>query len=143
MLTVDPAKRITVDKALKHPWITGFSFDPNDSCASLTETMETLQFTRRRVNRERTLLADAPGLKRVADGGKLKGKAPAVAAISEEGPAENPAELAVGEKAFMKVGGKGGDETLYGSDYEGNGNEEPSREMSPEVVAEVEAAAGA
>lgn len=143
MLTVDPEKRITVDKALKHPWITGYSIDPNDSCASLTETMETLQFTKRRVNRERTLLADAPGLKRVADGGKWKGKAPAVAAISEEGPTENPAESAVGEKAFMRVGGKGGDETLYGSDYEGNGNEEPSREMSPEVVAEVEAAAGA
>lgn len=133
MLVVDPTKRITIEKALKHPWVTGEVWSPNDSCASLAETMETLAFNKRRVERERTLLADAPGLKPakkipVTPG---KGKAPMIPAIPEEtkeeverGRTGNPLSspgMAPGTKAFMAVGGKGGDETLYGSSYMGEG----------------------
>lgn len=131
MLQVDPEKRITVEKALKHPWITQAPFDPTDSCASLTETMETLQFTRRRVDRERTLLSDTPGFKPAKktpvqihqDVAVGKGKGPMIPPIPEEtrdADGEVPSDLAPGTKAFMQVGGKGGDETLYGSSYIGD-----------------------
>lgn len=136
MLVVDPTQRITVERALKHPWITGEVWSARDSCASLTETMETLAVNRRRVERERTLLADlkggkigkkAPGTPGKAPGTPGKGKA-VVAPILEEveeverGRKGKPVSpIAPGTKAFMAVGGKGGDETLYGSSYAGEG----------------------
>lgn len=134
MLVVDPAKRITIDKALRHPWVTGAVWNPNDSCASLTETMETLAFSRKRVERERTLLSDVAGGKVVvgkrAPGTPGKGKATAIASIPEEPkeevergrkgkPVSPQSKMAPGTRAFMHVGGKGGDETLYGSGYGG------------------------
>lgn len=91
---------------------------------------------RRRVERERTLLADlkggkigkkAPGTPGKAPGTPGKGKA-VVAPILEEveeverGRKGKPVSpIAPGTKAFMAVGGKGGDETLYGSSYAGEG----------------------
>lgn len=133
MLVVDPAKRITIDKALRHPWVTGEAWNPNDSCASLTETMETLAFSRKRVERERTLLSEVAGGKvgKRAPGTPGKGKATTtVASIPEEPvedvergrkgkPISSQGKMAPGTKAFMHVGGKGGDETLYGSSYGG------------------------
>lgn len=132
MLVVDPTKRITIDKALRHPWITGEAWSPNDSCASLTETMETLAFSRKRVERERTLLSEVAGGKvgKRAPGTPGKGKAIAIASIPEEPkedvergrkgkPFSPQGKMAPGTNAFMHVGGKGGDETLYGSSYGG------------------------
>lgn len=132
MLVVDPAKRITIDKALRHPWITGEAWNPNDSCASLTETMETLAFSRKRVERERTLLSEVAGGKvgKRAPGTPGKGKTTIIASIPEEPkedvergrkgkPISSQGKMAPGTKAFMHVGGKGGDETLYGSSYGG------------------------
>ena len=60
MLTVDVEKRITIDECLQHPWVldrpwTGIN--PADSTDGLTEGMGQLDFSRRKVQRERTLLS--------------------------------------------------------------------------------------
>lgn len=60
MLTVDVEKRITIDECLEHPWVldkpwTGLN--PADSTDGLTEGMGQLDFSRRKVQRERTLLS--------------------------------------------------------------------------------------
>ena len=62
MLTVDAEKRITIDECLEHPWITtkGYSSAPSvtDSTDGLTGAMGLLDFSKRKVARERTLLSD-------------------------------------------------------------------------------------
>lgn len=58
MLTVDVEKRITVDECLEHPWITGSHYiDPADSTDGLTGRMGELDFSKRKMQRERTLLS--------------------------------------------------------------------------------------
>lgn len=57
MLTVDPEKRITVDECLEHPWMTQKYPSASDSTDGLTGAMGQLDFSRRKVDRERTLLA--------------------------------------------------------------------------------------
>lgn len=60
MLTVDVGKRITIDECLEHPWITveGLEKNPADSTDGLTGAMSDLDFSKRKVERERTLLSD-------------------------------------------------------------------------------------
>lgn len=60
MLTVDVDKRITIDECLEHPWIT--TRTPNapgvsDSTDGLTGAMDQLDFSKRKPQRERTLLS--------------------------------------------------------------------------------------
>jgi serine/threonine-protein kinase Chk2 len=62
MLTVDAEERITIDECLEHPWTTGHDMGPaGESIMSadglLAGRMGELDFTRRRVQRERTLLS--------------------------------------------------------------------------------------
>ncbi|KAI9831285.1 MAG: hypothetical protein M1826_003724 [Phylliscum demangeonii] len=57
MLMVDVNERITVDECLEHPWITQPTAGPNDSTGGLTGAMGQLDFSKRRVERERTLLS--------------------------------------------------------------------------------------
>ena len=80
MLTVDPARRASVDECLAHPWLTRRPFDARaalaaahatagdgaaagagaglgDSSESLTGAMGRLDFTKRKPARERTLLS--------------------------------------------------------------------------------------
>lgn len=57
MLTVDVTKRITVDECLEHPWITGKYPSVSDSTDGLTGAMSQLDFSKRKVERERTLLS--------------------------------------------------------------------------------------
>lgn len=63
MLTVDVDKRITVDECLNHPWITGnldnwqVNVSISDSTDGLTGRMDKLDFSKRKVERERTLLS--------------------------------------------------------------------------------------
>lgn len=64
MLEVNPKRRITVDDALRHPWLTALPFNPGDSCDSLAGGFENLGFVRKKVAHERTLLADAPEFSR-------------------------------------------------------------------------------
>lgn len=64
MLTVDVAKRISIDECLEHPWVRNINFiNPADSTDGLTGRMSTLDFTRRKVQRERTLLANINDIK--------------------------------------------------------------------------------
>ena len=71
MLTVDVDKRITIDQCLEHPWITlkglpGHDFastNPADSTDGLTGAMSDLDFSKRKVERERTLLSDLNSVK--------------------------------------------------------------------------------
>jgi serine/threonine-protein kinase CHEK2 len=60
MLTVDVEKRITIDECLQHPWVLDIPWNginPADSTDGLTEGMNQLDFSRRKVQRERTLLS--------------------------------------------------------------------------------------
>jgi serine/threonine-protein kinase Chk2 len=57
MLTVSVDKRITVDECLEHPWISGKYPSVTDSTDGLTGAMGQLDFARRKVERERTLLS--------------------------------------------------------------------------------------
>jgi serine/threonine-protein kinase CHEK2 len=64
MLTVDVSKRITIDECLEHPWVRNVGYiNPADSTDGLTGRMSVLDFTRRKVQRERTLLANINDVK--------------------------------------------------------------------------------
>lgn len=57
MLTVDVDKRITIDECLEHPWLTRRAINPADSTDGLTGAMDHLDFSKRKISRERTLLS--------------------------------------------------------------------------------------
>ncbi|KAL4933602.1 cytochrome P450 [Aspergillus undulatus] len=57
MLTVDVDKRITVDACLEHPWLTGKYPSVADSTDGLTGALGELDFSKRKIARERTLLS--------------------------------------------------------------------------------------
>ena len=63
MLTVDTEKRITVDECLEHPWVTNREFKLTDSTDGLTGAMDQLDFSKRKVGRERTLLSSINDIK--------------------------------------------------------------------------------
>lgn len=66
MLTVDVEKRITIDECLQHPWVLDTPWtgvNPADSTDGLTEGMGQLDFSRRKVQRERTLLSTINAVK--------------------------------------------------------------------------------
>lgn len=140
MLEVDVHKRFTVDECLEHPWITQRLPDPAasmDSTDGIIGAMGSLDFSKRKVARERTLLsaindvklaqvveiADAQAPVKVFDkntDGKQEHESPPENGMNskanghtvpkEEPPAGNrPAEV------FMELGGKG-DPPLFGHD---------------------------
>ena len=57
MLTVDVDRRITVEECLEHPWVTGKYPSAADSTDGLTGALGRLDFSKRKVERERTLLS--------------------------------------------------------------------------------------
>ena len=68
MLTVDVDKRFTLEDCMNHPWMHGHSagrmnhsngkiINPNDSTGGLVGGIADLDFQKRRVQRERTLLS--------------------------------------------------------------------------------------
>lgn len=63
MLTVDIDKRISIDDCLEHPWITQRGLNPADSTDGLTGAMGELDFSKRKVVRERTLLSSVNDVK--------------------------------------------------------------------------------
>jgi serine/threonine-protein kinase Chk2 len=65
MLTVDVSKRITIDECLEHPWTRNATnnINPADSTDGLTGAMDQLDFSKRKVQRERTLLATMNDIK--------------------------------------------------------------------------------
>lgn len=140
MLEVDVQKRFTVDECLEHPWVTLRLPNPAasiDSTDGITGAMGNLDFAKRKVARERTLLSTINDVKlarvvEIADeqapvkifeknrDGKQEHESPAPNGIGskanghpphkEPTPAANrPAEV------FMGLGGKG-DPPLFGHD---------------------------
>jgi serine/threonine-protein kinase Chk2 len=58
MLTVDIEKRITIDECLEHPWVVNSSYiNPADSTDGLVGELGKLDFSKRKMQRERTLLS--------------------------------------------------------------------------------------
>ena len=143
MLTVEVDKRITIDECLEHPWITQEYAGPNDSTDGLTGAMGHLDFAKRKIQRERTLLSSLNDVKvnQVIDNQadqdpvKIFEKKPAKAAVvgaaaaaAAKGDHHHPhlpqtkapknettptAQRAPAE--FMQLGGKG-DEALFDND---------------------------
>ncbi|KAI9839660.1 MAG: hypothetical protein M1819_002286 [Sarea resinae] len=136
MLTVDVEKRITVWQCLEHPWITQRGLNPGDSTDGLTGAMDHLDFSKRKVQRERTLLSSINDIKvtRVIE---LQPEKPAVKVFEKNQPG-GKAAVAVAPKSkhphksgaprkedtpagkrdpaeFMEMGGKG-EQALFGDD---------------------------
>ncbi len=63
MLTVDVDSRITVDGCLEHPWVTKRGLNAADSTDGLTGAMDQLDFSKRKMGRERTLLSSINDVK--------------------------------------------------------------------------------
>ena len=69
MLTVDVDQRVTVDECLSHPWVTGkldswkLNVSMSDSTDGLTGRMDQLDFSKRKIERERTLLSSINDVK--------------------------------------------------------------------------------
>ncbi len=144
MLTVDVDQRITIDECLKHPWLTQRPFNPADSTDGIVGALDQLDFSKRKVERERTLLSSINNVKvarvievnaenrpvklfeKNADGKRMPTPDDDVLANTngkaamEERPAANQATA-----VFMEMGGKG-DEPLFGDDP-------PSRYKASEV----------
>ncbi|KAJ5899828.1 DNA damage response protein kinase DUN1 [Penicillium taxi] len=57
MLCVDPVKRYTVEQCLEHPWVTEKYPKLTDSTDGLTGALSNLDFSKRKMERERTLLS--------------------------------------------------------------------------------------
>ena len=77
MLTVEPEQRATVEECLEHPWITQKSLDPAasmDSTDGLPGALQKLDFSKRKVARERTLLSSLNSVRvsKVVEDGALK-----------------------------------------------------------------------
>ena len=133
MLTVDAEKRATVDECLEHPWITQKEVSLTDSTDGLTGALGALDFSKRKMARERTLLSsvneikvgqiiqrrDEEGPVKVWDkntDGNVKAQSGEVkkrkGKLSKQ--EETPA-AARDMKEFMAMGGKG-DQPLFGND---------------------------
>lgn len=137
MLTVDVDKRMTVEECLEHPWITRRYLNPADSTDGLTGAMDQLDFSKRKLQRERTLLSSINDIKvsKVIDtqddkipvkvfeknaAGKRIHNNPAKNGVSPKPKPSTPkkedtpaAHRAAQE--FMEMGGKG-DQPLFGND---------------------------
>ncbi|KAK3073856.1 hypothetical protein LTS18_014354, partial [Coniosporium uncinatum] len=129
--------RISIDECLEHPWTTAQDISPNDSTDGLTSAIAQLDFSKRKIHRERTLLSAINDVKisrvidiqsdsqpvkvyeknkgNVSKMGKVIGQANGTTkgmakTLKEDTPAEkrHPEE-------FAKTGGRG-DQPLFGTD---------------------------
>ncbi|KAI9759441.1 MAG: hypothetical protein M4579_002355 [Chaenotheca gracillima] len=135
MLTVEVEKRITIDECLDHPWLTQQPGSLNDSTDGLTGAMDSLDFSKRKVHRERTLLSSINDIKvsQVID--IEPGRSP-IKVFEKNTTAKSPAKSPTPKKLdgataaahkeatpasqrdpqeFMELGGKG-DQPLFGDD---------------------------
>ena len=135
MLVIDPEKRATIDECLEHPWLTNKHISLTDSTDGLTSAIGNLDFSKRKMARERTLLSslNEVEIKTVVDDPKKKQEvkifqknkdakvAAAAAAAKEEAPGAHR-----DTREFMEMGGNG-DQPLYavedGSSIYPNGQE--------------------
>ncbi|KAL9100038.1 MAG: hypothetical protein Q9187_009412 [Circinaria calcarea] len=137
MLTVDVDKRISIEDCLEHPWLTQKTINPGDSADSLAGAMDQLDFSKRKVQRERTMLCTINDIKisKVIDveegkvpikvfeknaNGKrvhnnpVKNGAPGKSKGSTPKKEQSPAAQRE-PREFMEMGGKG-DQPLFADD---------------------------
>lgn len=130
MLTVDVDSRITIDECLEHPWTTAQTINVNDSTDGLTGAISKLDFSKRKVQRERTMLSSINDVKvsRVIQGDE--GQDPVK--IYEKNGIETGTKMSkvdmnkqprpadkLHPDAFIEMGGKG-DRTLYSEEDDGS-----------------------
>ena len=132
MLTVDIDKRISIDDCLEHPWVTQRTINLADSAESLAGAMDDLDFSKRKLQRERTLLSSINDVKiskviefpdenfpvkvyeKNADGKRVHNN-PAKNGVAGNGKKEDVPAANRQAAEFMEMGGKG-DQPLFGND---------------------------
>lgn len=131
MLTVDVEQRISVDECLEHPWTTADNtINPNDSTDGLTGAISKLDFTKRKIQRERTLLSSINDVKvaRVINGTEgqdaikiyeKNGHGGGDSPTKPSAPKETRPDAQRDPKEFIEMGGKG-DQTLYSEEEDGS-----------------------
>lgn len=122
MLTVDVESRITIDQCLEHPWTTQAEINPNDSTDGLTGAIASLDFSKRKIYRERTLLSSINDIKvtRVIEGGEgqnavtvyEKNKDKPKNGTKESNRKEDTPSANRDPDEFIQLGGKG-DQQLF------------------------------
>jgi serine/threonine-protein kinase Chk2 len=127
MLTVDVNQRISIDECLEHPWTTKGTISVTDSTDGLTGAIEKLDFSKRKLQRERTMLSDINDIKiaRVIKGTegqdavKVYEKNASQKVVKAQMVQEVRPDHARDPKEFIEMGGKG-DETLYSEEEGGS-----------------------
>ncbi|TVY81077.1 putative serine/threonine-protein kinase fhkC, partial [Lachnellula suecica] len=127
MLTVDVDKRYSIDDCLNHPWTTQKTINFNDSTDGLVGGIQNLDFSKRKMARERTLLSTLNSVKTAKVIDTLPGKDPVTVYVKNQDaqasqnkinksvPAEETPAHGRDPKEFMGLGGKG-DQELYGNE---------------------------
>jgi serine/threonine-protein kinase CHEK2 len=127
MLTVDVEQRISIDECLEHPWTTKDTLSVHDSTDGLTGAISKLDFSKRKIQRERTLLSDINDIKvaRVIPGPEGQD----TVKVYEKNPSQKVPKMQLAQevrpdhgrapKEFIEMGGKG-DETLYSEEEGGS-----------------------
>ena len=122
MLTVEVDVRITIEECLEHPWTTQQKINPFDSADSLTGAMGSLDFSKRKPLRERTLLSNWNSF-RVANvvPPTRSGDRPVKVFQKNEGGVPGASQHTVDAAQNDNPGqfaqlGAGGDVTLFGDD---------------------------
>lgn len=136
MLTVDVESRISIDECLEHPWTTANNtINVNDSTDGLTGAIQKLDFSKRKIQRERTLLSSINDITvaRVIKGAEGQ---EAVKVYNKNGVTggmkinnddkndknvdkESHPDSKRDPKEFIEMGGKG-DQTLYSEEEDGS-----------------------
>lgn len=131
MLTVDVEKRISIDECLQHPWTTQDRMSVTDSTDGLTGAISKLDFSKRKIQRERTMLSSINDVKvtrviNAAEGQepvKVYAKNGVENGTKMNGKTQGPAEVRPADKRnpneFVEMGGKG-DQTLYSEEEDGS-----------------------
>jgi serine/threonine-protein kinase Chk2 len=127
MLTVDVEQRISIDDCLRHPWTTAEKINVNDSTDGLTGAISQLDFSKRKIQRERTLLSSINDVKvaRVIKGSEGQD----AVKVYEKNGVQNGTRMNNGKeprpadqrhaKEFIEMGGKG-DQTLFSEEEDGS-----------------------
>jgi serine/threonine-protein kinase Chk2 len=111
MLTVNIDKRITIDECLEHPWTLNAGYiNPADSTDGLVGELGKLDFSKRKMHRERTLLSSINDVK-------------VSKVIQTGGPTQNGPPGNQGEGAHVKVWEKNpdGKNVISGAKAKGKG----------------------
>ena len=114
MLTVDVEKRYTIDECLEHPWTVQQDFNPADSTDGLTGAMHQLDFTKRKPQRERTLLSSINDVQVEESIPLAKDQSPVKVFVKNKGQPSKHSQSRGGLEEPAKAGAA--NEELFGED---------------------------